>query len=115
MRISDGLARRVTEAIESLVILEAARARIDWEIAPALLPRGSGVVLAFMVAVSLPVPGSLEGDRVLYMGPLDDPAASQETVNGLVESLYLKAQAEADQRHAQLSGHRESPGGLIVP
>lgn len=115
MRISDVLGQRVTAAIDALSVLSVTREHIDWEIAPALLPRGSGMVLAYMVAVSLPVPGSLEGDKVLYMAPLDDPDASQETVSSLVEGLYLKAQQEVDQRHARLNGHRQSPGGLAVP
>lgn len=115
MRISDTLARRVTTAIESLPVLAVTREQIDWEIAPALLPRGGGMVLAYMVAVSLPVPGSVEGDKVLYMAPLDDPGATQETVSALVEGLYLKAQQETDQRRSGLNGHRESPGGLALP
>jgi hypothetical protein len=115
VRISDILAARITSAIEALPVISVVRDQIDWEIAPALLPRGSGMVLAYMVAVSLPVPGSVEGDKVLYMAPLDDPDASQETVMSLVEGLYLKAQQEADQRHAQLNGHRESPSGLVLP
>lgn len=119
MRISDVLAERINTAISSLIVLQAVRSQIDWEIAPALLPRGGGMILAYMVAVSLPVPGSVEGDRVLYMAPLDDPSADQDAVNDLVESLYLKVQKEADDRRAQVSaasnGHRQSPGGLIVP
>lgn len=104
MRISDVLAARITSAIEALPVLSAVRDQVDWEIAPALLPRGAGMVLAYMVAVSLPVPGSLEGDKVLYMAPLDDPDAGQAQVSALVEGLYLKAQQETDQRRAQLSG-----------
>lgn len=115
MRISDILAARISAAIEALPVLSVTREQIDWEIAPALLPRGSGMVLAYMVAVSLPVPGSAEDDKVLYMAPLDDPDSAQETVSFLVEGLYLKAQQEVDQRHAQLNGHRESPGGLVLP
>jgi hypothetical protein len=115
VRISDVLAQRIIIAIEALPVLSVVRDQIDWEIAPALLPRGAGMVLAYMVAVSLPVPGSVEGDKVLYMAPLDDPDASQDTVTSLVEGLYLKAQQEVDQRHAQLNGHRESPGGLVLP
>lgn len=115
MRISDILGGRIAVAIGELPVLSVIREQIDWEIAPALLPRGGGMVLAYMVAVSLPVPGSAEGDKVLYMAPLDDPDASQETVSSLVEGLYLKAQREADQRRAQLNGHRETPGGLAVP
>lgn len=119
MRISDAISHRIITAISSLIVLEKIRAQIDWEIAPALLPRDGGMILIYMVAVSLPVPGSVEGDKVLYMAPLDDPNADQDKVNALVEGLYLKAQREADDRRAEVAahanGHRESPGGLIVP
>ena len=115
MRISDILGQRITVAIEALPVLAVVREQIDWEVAPALLPRGSGMVLAYMVAVSLPVPGSVEGDKVLYMTPLEDPDAGQDQVSALVEGLYLKAQQEADERRSQLNGHREPPGGLAVP
>jgi hypothetical protein len=119
VRISDILGERVTAAIEALPVLSVIRQRVDWEIAPALLPRGDGMVLAYMVAVSLPVPGSVEADKVLYMAPLDDPDASQETVSALVESLYLRAQQEADQRRYQLAGqsggHGGTPGELALP
>lgn len=119
MRISDALGAKVITAIEALPVLAVARQQIDWEIAPALLPRGDGMVLAYMVAVCIPVPGSVEGDKVLYMAPLDDPDASQEKVSALVGGLWSRAQGESDQRRAHLNassnGHRESPGGLIVP
>lgn len=118
-RISDILAERITTAIGRLPVLEAARDQIDWEITPALLPRGQGLVLAYMVAVSLPVPGTVENDKVLYMAPLDDPDADQETVSSLVWGLYQRCQAENDARrdamNTQANGHRESPGGLILP
>jgi hypothetical protein len=119
VRISEVLATRIAAAIEALPVLSVVREGIDWEIAPALLPRGGGMVLAYMVAVSLPVPGSAEGDNVLYVAPLDDPHASQEAVSDLVEALYLRAQRECDDRRAAITahsnGHRESPGGLALP
>lgn len=119
MRISDLLGRRVAAAIEELPVLSVARDGINWEITPALMPGAGGLVLAYMVAVSIPVPGSVEGDRVLYMAPLDDPDASQETVSTLVRSLHDRCQAEAAERQARVNahsnGHRESPGGLILP
>jgi hypothetical protein len=113
VRISDLLISRVTAAIEALPVLSVVRQAIDWEIAPALMPRpGGGLVLAYMVAVSLPV-GSLNGDKVLYMAPLDDPDASQEKVSALIRSLYDKCQAEADERQAAVrtaaNGHRQHP------
>ncbi len=112
MRISDLLISRVTAAIEALPVLSVIRQAIDWEIAPALMPGQGGLVLAYMVAVSLPV-GSLNGDKVLYMAPLDDPDASQEKVSALVRSLYDKCQAEADERQAAVrtaaNGHRKHP------
>lgn len=115
MRISDVLGQRITAAINALPVLSVTREQIDWEVAPALLPRGGGTVLAYMVAISLPVPGPVEGDKVLYMTPLEDPDANQEQVYALVEGLYLKAQQEADERRARLNGHRQSPGGLALP
>lgn len=112
MRISDLLISRITAAIEALPVLSVVRQAIDWEIAPALMPGSGGLVLAYMVAVSVPV-GSLTGDKVLYMAPLDDPDAPQETVSALVRSLYDKCQAEADQRQAAVraaaNGHRQHP------
>jgi hypothetical protein len=120
-RISEGLAQKIVEAVTALPVLETARAQVDWEIAPALIPdRKTGeLMLAYMVAVSLPVPGSVENDKVLYMAPLDDPDAGQEAVASLVQFLYDKCQAENDARRAamntQANGHRESPGGLILP
>lgn len=113
MRISDLLSSRIVTAIEALPVLAVARDSVNWEITPALMPGGGGLVLAYMVAVSLPVPGSLEGDRVLYMAPLDDPDASQEKVSALVRSLYDRCQAEADERQAAVrtaaNGHRQHP------
>jgi hypothetical protein len=110
-RISDVLGKKVDAAIDALPVLMLIRIEAEWEIAPALLPGGNGV--------SLPVPGSVGDDYVLYMAPLDDPHASQETVNGLVSGLYGKCQAEVDEIRARLraqsNGRRQSPGGLIVP
>lgn len=118
-RISDVLGKKVDAAIDALPVLMLIRSEAEWEIAPALLPGGNGMTLAYMVAVSLPVPGSVGDDYVLYMAPLDDPHASQETVNGLVSGLYGKCQAEVDEIRARLraqsNGRRQSPGGLIVP
>jgi len=118
-RISDLLAQRVVAAIESFPVLEKAKGEVDWEVTPALLPRAGDLTLAYMVAVSVPVPGSLGKDKVLYMAPLDDPDADQEKVFALVWGLYQQCQAENDVRrtamNTQSNGHRESPGGLILP
>jgi len=111
-RISDVLGERVTEAIKAMPVLEVAREQVDWEITPALLPvpGTSDLMLAYMVAVSIPVPGSVGGDKVLYMAPLDDPDAPQEKVSALVWDLYQRCQAENDERRAQIgaqaNGHR---------
>lgn len=120
-RISDVIAGKVTAAIESIPVLQVTRDEIGWEITPALLPdRAGGMNLAYMVAVSVPLdPGSVQKDHVLYMTPLADPDADQGNVNTLVYGLYQRCQAEVDERRAQVSaqanGHRESPGGLILP
>lgn len=119
-RISDILGERVVEAINAMPVLAAAREQVDWEVTPTLVPdREGGLLLAYMVAISVPVPGSVQGDRVLYMGPLEDPDASQSLVNAFVWKLYRDCQAESDARRQQVSaqanGHRTSPGGLITP
>lgn len=117
-RISDLLAQRIVTAIGKLPILETARGHVDWEVTPALLPRAGDLTLAYMVAVSIPMTGSLT-DKVLYMAPLDDPDADEEKVFALVWGLYQQCQAENDARrtamNTQANGHRESPGGLILP
>jgi hypothetical protein len=119
-RISDALGERVVEAIKSMPVLAAAREQVDWEVTPTLMPdRAGDVLLAYMVAISVPVPGSVQGDRVLYMAPLEDPGASQEQVSAFVWKLYRDCQAESDARRREgvpgMNGHRASPGGLITP
>lgn len=120
-RISDVIGGKVAAAIEGIPVLAVIREEIGWEIAPALMPdRSGGMILAYMVAVSLPVdPGSVENDHVLYMAPLNDLDADQGDVNTLVYGLYERCQADADGRRAAArapsNGHRESPGGLILP
>lgn len=103
-RISDVLGERVTEAIKAMPVLAVAREQADWEITPALLPGPVGdLVLAYMVAISVPVPGSVAKDKVLYMAPLDDPDAPQEKVSALVWDLYQRCQADNDARRAQIA------------
>lgn len=120
-RISDVIAGKVAAAIESIPVLRVIRDEIGWEITPALLPGpDGGMNLAYMVAVSIPLdPGSVQRDHVLYMTSLTDPDADQGNVNTLVYGLYQRCQNEADERRTQASaqsnGHKESPGGLIVP
>lgn len=118
-RISDILAEKVVTAIDALAVLNRSRNEIEWEISPALLPRGDGMVLAFMVAVAVPVPASVENDYILKMAPLDDPHADQRTVDDLVAMLYRLCEVDADEARAaasaQANGHKMTPGGLIVP
>jgi hypothetical protein len=116
-RISDAIAAKVAAAIESIPVLQVIRDEIGWEITPALLPdRAGGMTLAYMVAVSLPLdPGSVQKDHVLYMTSLADPDADQGNVNTLVYGLYQRCQNEADERRARSNGHRETPGGLVLP
>lgn len=102
-RISDVLAERVVEGIQALPILDAARQQVDWEVTPMLMPDNTGeLILAFMVALSVPVPGSVEGDRVLYMAPLRDPDAGQVQVTDFVWKLYRQCDADTAARQAQL-------------
>ena len=121
-RISDGIGAKVSAAIDSLPVLAAIRERIGWELTPALLPdrSGGGLNLAYMVAVSVPVDwAAVEPDHILYMAPLADPDADQGNVNALVYGLYERCQREADEQRArsraQANGHKDSPGGLILP
>lgn len=118
-RTSDRLALRITDAIAALQIPQAIKDQIEWDVFPALVNRG-GPVLAFMVAISLPVPGSVDDDHILYMAPLDDPNARQADVNTLIAGLYEKTQEEVDAMRIQLArasnGHpKTSPGGLALP
>ena len=55
-RISEELRRRVELGIEGLEVLRVIRDSIGYEVTPALLARQDGMILAFMVAVCLPVP-----------------------------------------------------------
>jgi hypothetical protein len=116
-RISDSIIPRVEEAISGLEVLQAVRDAIGYEVTPALIARQGGLVLSYMIAVSLPVPGP-EGHHVLYMQPLEDPHAPQEVVSQVIRELYRQAQAEADGirvRHAiPGNGHKLTPGGLVT-
>ena len=118
-RISDAVAECVGKAIEGLDVLQSVKDSIEWEIAPALLPMGREMKLAYMVAVSIPVPGSVEEDYVLNMKPLHDPHADQATVAALVTELFELCQNTADElwdrMNAQANGHKKSPGGLLLP
>lgn len=113
-RISDELIRRVEAGIEALQVLGVVRDSISYEVTPALMPGRDGMILGFMVAVSLPVPGSTSDDHVLYMRPLDDAHASQEDVSRLVQVLYADAQGEVDAIRARRAvagnGHRQDGG-----
>jgi hypothetical protein len=117
-RIADEVAKCVEAAIDGLEIPRAVKDSIEWEIAPALIPTGREMSLAYMVAISIPVPGSVEEDYVLQMKPLRDPHADQGVITALVEELYGLCQQAADEIRAQLNalanGHRKSPGGLII-
>lgn len=118
-RISDGVTDRVLAAIDRLEVLQAIKDDIGYEVSPALLARQNGMILAFMIAIGLPVPGApsaADQDHVLYMHPLEDPHASQEEVDRIVRELYRQAQEEADAIRARRAvggnGHKRSPGGL---
>lgn len=117
-RISDAIESCINRAVEALEIPQAVKESIEWEIAPALIPAGREMALAYMVAVSLPVPGSVEEDYVLNMKPLRDPHADQAAVTALVTDLYVLCEQQADAIRAQMNalsnGHKKSPGGLII-
>lgn len=118
-RIEDAVAVCIEAAIDSLEIPQAARDLIEWDIAPALIPAGREMSLAYMVAISIPVPGSVEEDYVLQMKPLRDPHADQGVVTALVTELYGLCEQAADEIRAQMNalsnGHKKSPGGLYLP
>jgi hypothetical protein len=117
-RIEAAVAACIEAAIDGLEIPQAARDLIEWDIAPALVPDGRELSLAYMVAISIPVPGSVEEDYVLQMRPLRDPHADQGVVTALVEELYGLCEKAADEIRARLNalsnGHKKSPGGLII-
>lgn len=118
-RVSDSIEEKVIAAVMALPGLQVVRDTLEWEIAPALVPSGRDMSLAYMIAVCIPVPGSVEDDYVLRMAPLTDPHAPQAVVSALVADLYGYCLGAADEirrrNNAQANGHRESPGGLIVP
>jgi len=119
-RISDIVGERVLAAIDSLEILDRLKEDIQWDVTPVLLARpGSEPTLGFVVAISVPVPGAIEEDYVLYSAPMEDPHAGPGAYLAMVAALYERCAAEADQirqENATLAnGHRESPGGLILP
>lgn len=118
-RIADGITGRVLAAIDGLEILQAIKETIGYEVSPALTVKNGGMILAYMIAISLPVPGPpppADQDHVLYMHPLEDPHAPQEEVDQIVRELYRQAQEEADavrvQRAIGSNGHKRTPGGL---
>jgi hypothetical protein len=118
-RISEGVTTRVLAAIEGLEVLQAIRDTIGWEVSPFLLMKPGGPILAYMIALGLPVPGAASAadqDHVLYMHPLEDPHAPQEDVDQVVRELYRQAQEEADAIRARIAiagnGHKRTPGGL---
>jgi hypothetical protein len=117
-RISDAIENCINRAIEALEIPQAVKESIEWEVSPALIPVGREMSLAYMVAISIPVPGSVEEDYVLQMKPLRDPHADQGVVTALVEELYGLCEQAADEIRAQLNalsnGHKKTPGGLII-
>ena len=118
-RISSAVEKCVEAAIDSLEIPQAVKDSIEWDIAPALIPSGRELSLAYMVAVSIPVPGSVEEDYVLHMKPQTDPHADQAAVTALVSELYGLCEQAADEIRLRLNalsnGHRKSPGGLMLP
>jgi hypothetical protein len=118
-RVADVVEGRVKAAIEGLDIPQAVKESIEWEITPALFQKGREMTLAYMVAVCLPVPGSVEDDYVLRMKPLEDAHSPQSAVTALVAELYGLCQEAADEIRAKLNalsnGHRKSPGGLYLP
>ena len=118
-RVADVVEERVKAAIEALEIPQAAKDSIEWEITPALFQKGREMTLAYMVAVCLPVPGSVEDDYVLRMKPLEDAHSPQAAVTALVADLYGLCGKAADEIRAQINalsnGHRMSPGGLHLP
>lgn len=117
-RISDAIESCINRAVEALEIPQEVKESIEWDISPALIPTGREMALAYMVAISIPVLGSIEDDYVLHMKPLRDPHADQAAVTALVSELYALCEQAADEIRARLNslsnGHKKSPGGLII-
>ena len=122
-RTADVLIAKILVAIDALQVPQVIKDRIEWDTVPTLLTRNrSDLLMGYMVAISLPVPG-LQDEYVMYTVPVEDPHLSQDDMNRAVAALYRQAQEEADQLSAGQrtlqNGHGElggtTPGGLVIP
>jgi hypothetical protein len=119
-RISDQVQAKVIAAVEALDITTEERGQTGWEINPALLSAGPGMMpqLGFVIGISVPVPGT-EDDHILHMEPVLNPHASQEEVSALVAKLHTGAYAEAREKRVRIAvaanGEKRTEGGLVLP
>lgn len=119
-RISEQVQAKVIAAISALDITDEEREHVGWEINPALLSPGPGMMpeLGFVIAISVPVPDT-EDDFILHMEPVLNPHAPQETVTELVAKLYNGASAEGREKRVQIvvaaNGEKRTESGLVLP
>ncbi len=119
-RISDQVQAKVIAAIKALCITEEERSQIGWEINPALLSAGPGMMpqLGFVIGISVPIPAT-EDDFILHMEPILNPHASQEEISTLVTKLHTEAAAESREKRVRIAvaanGEKRTEGGLVIP
>jgi hypothetical protein len=112
-RLSDIVALHVEQAIRDLEVLALERDLIEWEVIPFVAPDGS---VGWLVGIGLPV--SVTGDNVMPFALLSDPHGRDE-ISRIVRAMHAAAAAQAaelaEKSRKAANGHREQPGGLIVP
>lgn len=112
-RLSDIVAVHVEQAIRDLEILAVEKDVIEWEVIPFIAPDGS---VGWLIGIGLPV--SVTGDNVMPFALLSDPH-SRDDISRVVQVMHAAAAAQAaelaEKSRKAANGHRDSPGGLIVP
>jgi hypothetical protein len=112
-RLSSAIAEAVRQAIDETMMLAADRDVLEWEVIPVV---GMDRSVRWLVGIGLPVPAT--EDSMMPFAPLSDPH-SQDEIKQLVRALYEAAVNQVAEAAAKISsssnGHRESPGGLILP
>lgn len=112
-RLSDIIAGSVREAVGALEVLATDKDAIEWEVIPFL---GADSSVNWLIGIGLPVPAS--GDSVMPFALLSDPHDPGE-VSRVVRTLHEAAAGQVLDATARArrsaNGHRESPGGLLLP
>lgn len=113
-RISEVAAQRVAAAIEALAVPQAVKETMGWELIPAMIRLPGGIGFGFVLAISIPVPLTLD-DQALSMSrePLDSTAPQSE-FNTAVAMLYAGAQLQADEQQAASARAANGGGHLIT-